>query len=118
MSKVIIVSTHGKDHPERASIPWAVANAGLTFDQEVMVFLQGPAVLLAKKGYVGDLRFPPFGPIKKLMEDFLAQGGKIILCAPCLEAHMVKEEEIIEGATAAGAGYLIEQSLGNTVFTY
>ena len=118
MAKIVIVSTYGKDDPERAHLPFAVANAALTFDNEVLVFLQGQAVNLARKNYADGLVFPPFPPLKKLIEDFIAGGGKLYLCGPCLKAHKVNEEDYIEGAKAAGAAFLVKESMGAIVYSY
>ena len=118
MAKIVITSTHGKDDPERAHLPFAVANAALTFENEVIVFLQGQAVNLAKKEYTEGLTFPPFPPISKLITDFLAAGGKLYLCGPCLKAHMINETDIIEGAKPAGAAFLVQEAIGATVFNY
>lgn len=118
MAKIIITSSHGKEDPERAHIPFAVANAALTFDHEVQVWLQGPSVNLCRKNYTEGLVFPPFPPIKKLIDDFLANGGKIFLCGPCLKAHQIEESDYIEGPKPAGAAMLVQESLNATVFNY
>ena len=118
MAKIVITSTHGKDDPERAHLPFAVANAALTFENEVIVFLQGQAVNLAKKDNTEGHTIPPFPPISKLITDFLAAGGKLYLCGPCLKAHMINETDIIEGAKPAGAAFLVQEAIGATVFNY
>ena len=118
MAKIVITSSHGKEDPERAHIPFAVANAALQFDHEVQVWLQGPSVNLCRIGYTEGLVFPPFPPIKQLIDDFISQGGKIFLCGPCLKAHQIDEKDFISGPKPAGAALLVQESLGATVFNY
>ena len=48
--KIVVIATHGVEDPERASLPFVVANAALAMDVQAVVILQGTAVILAKKG--------------------------------------------------------------------
>ena len=51
--KVTVFATHGPEDPERATLPFLMANAALVEGCESVVILQGPGVLLAKQGIVG-----------------------------------------------------------------
>ena len=68
--------------------------------------------------YVDDLRFPPFPPLKELIDDFLELNGKIIVCTPCLSSHKFEKEELIEGVTTAGGATLIEAMKDAVVLSY
>jgi uncharacterized protein involved in oxidation of intracellular sulfur len=60
-----------------------------------------------------------FPHIKKLMEDFLAQGGKIWVCVPCIKERNIGEDQLIEGAETTAAGKLtIEAMQSDAVFVY
>ena len=118
MAKIIITASHGKEDPERAHVPFAVGNAALTFDHEVQIWLQGPSVNLVRKNYLDGLVFPPWPPLKQLIEDFLKNGGKIFLCGPCLKTHQIEEKDYIPGPKPAGAALLVQESIGATVFNY
>ena len=48
--KIVVFATHGPEDPERASLPFVVANAAIAMDVQATVVLQGTGVLLAKKG--------------------------------------------------------------------
>ena len=52
--KIVYISTNGGENPEKATLPFVLANAALAMDVEAVVALQGPAVTLAK----GDLPEP------------------------------------------------------------
>ena len=51
--KIIYVTTYGAEDPERASLPFVLANAALVMEVEAVVALQGASVFLAKKRDAG-----------------------------------------------------------------
>ena len=117
--KVLYVCTHSADDPERASIPFVMANAALAMDMEVIVALQGKGVELARKGYVDKMLETEFPPMKKLLEDFLELGGKLWVCVPCIKARNIEEFELVEGYVLVSAGVLNNEALeADAVFTY
>ena len=118
MSKVVLISTHFDDNLEIATMPWAVGNAALAEDKEVSIFLQGLAVREAQKGGTKGLRFPPFPSLDTLQSAFVENGGRIYVCAPCMKAHSVEAEALIEGAEPGGAAFLVELAEDATVFSY
>ena len=107
MSNTLVISTHFRDNLEKATLPWVAANAALAADNEVTVFLQGPSVEMAKEGGVSGLRWEPFPPIEELIDIFRESGGKLLLCGPCMQAHSIGQESIVEGAEVAGAAALV-----------
>ena len=50
--KIIYVTTNGPESPEKATLPFKLANAGLALDLDVVMALQGPAVYLAMPGMI------------------------------------------------------------------
>ena len=118
MSKVVLISTHFDDNLEIATMPWAVGNAALAEDKEVSIFLQGLSVREAQKGGTKGLRFPPFPSLETLQNAFVENGGRIYVCAPCMKAHSVEAEDLIEGAEPGGAAFLVELAEDATVFSY
>jgi uncharacterized protein involved in oxidation of intracellular sulfur len=118
--KILYISTHGGEDPEKAAMPFVMGNAALAMDVKATVVLQGNAVYVAQKGYV-DHMLPGggFPPIKKLMDDFMELGGKIWVCVPCIEERHIDEADLIDGAeTTAGGQVNIEALESNAVFTY
>ena len=118
MGKYVIVCTIGKYDLEKVSIVWSMACNAAAFDHETLVFLQGQAGSLVRKGYVDDLRFPPFPPLKELIDNFLELNGKIIVCTPCLSSHHFEKEELIDGVVTAGGATLIEEMQDAVVLSY
>ena len=51
MAKIMVNCTHGKEDPERATLPFIVGNVAVTADQEAVVLLTVEGAWLATKGY-------------------------------------------------------------------
>jgi len=118
--KILYISTNGGEAPEKAAMPFVMGNAALAMDIHVTIVLQGNAVYLAQKGYV-DHMLPGggFAPIKKLMEDFIALGGNIWVCVPCIRERNIDTTELIEGVETTAAGKVnIAAVEADAVFTY
>jgi len=77
--KVVLIATHGQEDPEKAIFPFLFATAAQAMDVEAVVFALGNAVHLATKGYADSVSLPGFTPLKKLIEDYVNNGGKILL---------------------------------------
>ncbi len=76
MVKIVVTSSHGKEDPERAYIPFAVAKEVLQFDQEVQISIHESSVNSLRVSYDESPVFHPFPPIKRLIDDLLNQDGK------------------------------------------
>ncbi|MGW8284753.1 MAG: DsrE family protein [Candidatus Deferrimicrobiaceae bacterium] len=111
VEKIVIIGTHGAEDPERASMPFVVANAALAMDVQVNVILQGYSVTLAQKGVNEHVFAGGFPPLKELMDNFFAQGGKILVCTPCIKERKIEQGMLLEGATAIAAGRVVQECL-------
>jgi uncharacterized protein len=107
--RMVIIATHAGEDPERATFPFAMGNAAFAMDEEATIVLQGSGVFLAKKGYVEHVHASGFDPLKKLMDDFLELGGKILVCAPCIKERHIEEGDLIEKAQVIAAGTVINE---------
>ncbi len=111
VEKIVIIGTHGGEDPERASLPFVVANAALAMDVQVNVILQGYAVTLAQKGVNEHIFAGGLAPLKELMDNFFAQGGKILVCTPCIKERKITEDMLHEGAKAIAAARVVQECL-------
>jgi predicted peroxiredoxin len=105
--KVIFIATHAGDDPERATFPFLMANAAQAMDMEAVVALQGVSVFLAKQGYAEHVFAPGLTPLKTLIENLLENGGRLLVCIPCIEERKISLDELIPGAEPVKAGSLI-----------
>jgi len=117
--KVVYIATHAGEDPERASLPFILGNAALAMDMKAVVALQANGVYLAKKGYVDNVFTHAHPPLKELVQSFLELGGKILVCAPCIEERQISADELIEGAQVmAGATLTSELMSASIMLTY
>ena len=80
VEKIVIIATHGGEDPERACLPFVLANASLAMDTQAVVILQGTAVTLAKKGCYEHVFAAGLPPLKELVDSFMELGGTLLVC--------------------------------------
>jgi uncharacterized protein involved in oxidation of intracellular sulfur len=117
--KIVIISTIGNEHPEKATIPYVMATAAEALDVEVVIILQSNAVVLAKLGEADKVVASGFMPVKQLIENYIEMGGNLLLCSPCLKERNISKEDLINGSEIIAAGTVITEVLSATsVLTY
>ncbi|MBW1789443.1 MAG: DsrE family protein [Deltaproteobacteria bacterium] len=117
--KIVYISTNGPENPEKASLPFVLANAAMVMEVETMVALQGPAVFLAKKGCLQHVHAAGFAPLQELVEAFFEQGGRLTVCVPCIQERKIDEADLIERAVPIAGGSLTEEILSaNATLVY
>ncbi len=109
--KLMFIVTSAEEQPERATIPFVLANAALAMDAEATVVLQTMGVYLAMKGYARHVHASGFPPLQDLIESFLEQGGNLWVCEPCIKARHISPGELIEGARIVAGASLIDGML-------
>ena len=98
-----------KTNGDKATLGFVVANAALGSEKDTMVFLSADGVWAAVAGEVDKIdEGDPFAPLKDLVEKFVAGGGKILVCSPCMKKRGLTEENLVAGATPAGGAALVE----------
>ena len=100
--ELVVVVTHGADH-ELSSVAFTIINGGLTAGLKVSVFLTSAAVDLARKRAIDGTVVPPLEPLAALVKDFLARGGTLWACTPCVKARGYKQGDLIDGVEITGA---------------
>ena len=110
--KIVYIATHAGENPEKAAMPFVMANAALAMDVKAVIALQGNGVYLALKGYP-DTMLPGggFPPMKKLIQDFLELGGNLLVCVPCIKERHIEEAQLIQGAVLTAGGALTQEIL-------
>lgn len=117
--KIFVVATHGPEDPERAIFPFVVANAALAMDVGAAIALQGVSVLLAQKGIAEHVFAAGLPPLKGLMDSFFEQGGKLLVCTPCVKERQIEPEMLIEQAELIAAARAVQEGLeAQAVYNY
>lgn len=117
--KIMYIATHGAEDPERASLPFVLANAALVMEVEAVVALQGASVFLAKKGMLEHVHSAGFAPLKELVDSFLELGGRLLVCVPCIQERKIDVADLIDKAAPTAGGALTEEILSaNATLVY
>jgi predicted peroxiredoxin len=104
---LVVVITHGPEH-ELSSAAFTIANGGMTAGMKVSIFLTSAGVDLARKRAIDSTHVAPLEPLRDLVKDFLARGGTLWACTPCVKARGYTQEDLIEGTTITGASLMHE----------
>jgi predicted peroxiredoxin len=117
--KIVYIVTHGAEDPERATFPFMLATAAQAMEVEAVVALQGTSVFLAKKGFVEHVSASGLPPLKDLVARFVSEGGRILVCVPCIRDRKIEESDLIEGASTTAAAALNQEILtANATLVY
>jgi predicted peroxiredoxin len=108
MASILVHATHGKENPERATLPFIVGNVAASADQEAVVLLTLEGVWLATKGYADDIHKEGFQALREVIDSFLANGGQIWACGACTKPRGIGEADLIAGARIVTAAKAVE----------
>ncbi len=112
--KFCVSLTCSSDNRDKATVAFVIANAAIASDQETMVFLSVEGVRLGELGHADDIHEEGYAPLKELMGNFTAAGGKIFVCSPCFKRRGLNEGNLVPGATIVGGAKLVEFLSGGT----
>jgi len=101
--------THGKEDPERATLPFVAANVAATAGQEAIVLCTVDAVWLGTKSGRDGIEAKGLPVLSKLYSDFITNGGKVWLCGACTKPRGITDEQVAEGSTIVGAAKIVEE---------
>jgi predicted peroxiredoxin len=115
---LIVVMTKGIND-ELSTVGLTLANGAMTAEMNVGVFLTSAAIDLVRKAAVEHTHVSPMEPLKNLLHDFMARGGKVWACPPCTRARGYDESCLIDGVEIAGASVVFERvKAGATTLTF
>jgi predicted peroxiredoxin len=118
MPRFLAQVTHGSDDPERATLPFIVANVAASADRETIVLLTIEGVWLATKGYADAIHHPGMPPLREVIASLLENGGEIWACSACTKPRGITDEDLIEGARIiSAADFVAELASGTPLYT-
>ncbi len=106
--ELVVLLTRGIDH-ELSSVAFTVACGAITSGMKVYAFLTSAAVDLVRRGGAELTQVPPLEPLKALMTDFMARGGTVWACPPCVKSRGYAPQDLIEGVVVVGASAVHER---------
>jgi predicted peroxiredoxin len=104
---LVVVVTHGIDH-ELSSVAFTIANGGITAGLRVSVFLTSAGVDLVRKRAADSTQVNPLEPLASMIKDFLARGGALWACTPCVKSRGYTQEDLIDSVVITGASKIHE----------
>ncbi len=109
MSDTLIFNcTHGKEDPERATLPFVAANVAATAGQDALVLCTIGAVWLGTEGGTEGIAQPGMPVLSGLYTEFIENGGQVWLCGACTKPREIGEDVLAKGATIVGAAKVVE----------
>lgn len=107
--KLIFNCTHGKEDPERATLPFVAANIAATAGQEAIVLCTIDAVWLGTTGGTDGIAQAGLPVLDDLYQDFVENGGQVWLCGACTKPRDIGEEHVRKGSMIVGAAKVVEE---------
>jgi len=114
MGKFMAHATHGREDPERATLPFIAANVAASADQEAIVLLTIEGVWLATKGYADEVHHEGMPPLREVLDSLLASGGQVWACGACTKPRGITDDDMIEGARIISAADFVAEMVGGT----
>lgn len=106
--ELVVLMTRGTDH-ELSSVAFTIACGGISAGMHVYAFLTSSAVDLVRRRSADLTHVRPLDPLKSLIDDFIARGGTIWACPPCVKARGYTQDDLIEGVSITGASAMHER---------
>ena len=107
-SKVVINLATGLDDGERVTVALLVGGGAVEQGKQVTMFLTKEAVRLALPGYAEGTACDGCPPLARLLEQFAAGGGQLLVCPICFNTRKLVESELVANARLGGATPLWE----------
>lgn len=104
---LVVVITHGIDH-ELSSAGLTIALGGITAGLKVSIFLTSSGVDIVRRGAADMTQVKPLEPLADMLRDFLARGGALWACTPCVKSRGYGQQDLIEGVVISGASAMHE----------
>jgi predicted peroxiredoxin len=102
---LVCLISHGIDQ-EMSSVGFTIANGGITAGLKVSVFLTSSGVDLVRKRAADTTHVEPLEPLAQLIKDFMARGGTIWACTPCVKSRGYSETDLLDGVVISGASVM------------
>jgi predicted peroxiredoxin len=107
--RLIFNCTHGKEDPERATLPFVAANIAATAGQDSVVLCTIEAVWLGTVGGTDGVAYEGLPVLSDLYQEFVENGGQVWLCGACTKPRGIGEENVAKGAAIVGAAKVVEE---------
>ncbi len=107
--RLLFNCVHGKEDPERATLPFVAAAVAAASGQRAVVVCTIDAVWLGTTGGTDGVAADGMPPLTELYEQFVDNGGEVWLCSACTKPRGITEQACGRGASIVGAAAVVEE---------
>jgi len=100
--KIVISVSRGTDDPTQATLPFIAAKAAKSEGQDVTVWLQNEAVLLAREGIADSVVGIGIPPLKDVLSVLVDGNVPFWVCQACAVARKINAPDLIKGGIIQG----------------
>jgi len=116
---ILVNITRGKAELHAVSMAIGLAQSAIKDGRQAIVFLNVEAPVFAARDLSGEVKYADFPPVKNMLADFIAAGGRVLVCGHCAHVVKLKQEDMIEGVKLLAHGELFTAiTPQTTVFSY
>ena len=116
---ILVNITRGRNDLHAVSMAIGLAQSAIKDGRKAAIFLNVDAPVFAAKDLGDDIQFADFPPIKKMLADFVAQGGRVLVCGHCAHIAKLEQGNMIDGAKVLAHNELFAaMPPGTVVFSY
>ncbi|HZA60636.1 MAG TPA: DsrE family protein [Actinomycetota bacterium] len=108
MGAMLVHASHGKEDPEKATLPFIFAKNGALAGQDVTVILTSDAVWLATHGGAEGVQGEGLPPTADALRELLEAGATVWACQTCTKPRGITEEDLVEGARIGTSMQVVE----------
>ena len=94
---LITLTTGKQDRGTRATLAFSWACVALAMGKTVTLYLTMDGTVWATKGACRGVEVGGFESLEDYLEQFLALGGELLVCAPCTEYYCSFDRSAIQG---------------------
>jgi predicted peroxiredoxin len=105
----LIPCTHDRHDPERATLPFVVANAAVASGVDATIVCTIDGVNLGVRGGAQGIEAPQMAPLAQLFDAFVSAGGRVWLCSACTKPRGIGEEDLADGVQIVGAATIVQE---------
>lgn len=116
---MIVLTTGKQDRGTRATLAFSWGCAALAMGQSVAIYLTMDGTVWGMQGASRGVVVHGFEPLENYIDQFLALGGEILICAPCSEYYccldgLLPTTAIRENAKLVGLATIVQRTASTT----
>ena len=108
MGALVVHASHGKEDPEKATLPFIFAKNGVLAGQDVTVIMTSESVWLATRGGADGVQGTGLPPVGEAIAELVAQGGTVWACQTCTKPRGIADDQLIEGVQVGTSMQVVE----------